>query len=333
MQAALPGLAVGKHTSTIFLAKIPHFWTIFTSFLLQRTILRYHALQAASLNQAIAYGTAFHIPQEKSMITTPERLTIVSQHALQAQIALLHELGDKVFKNGKQLLELNAQLSKTLLADSKTTTTEWLHSKHPFEFWTHRAKQLKPTMDHIFEYETQLAKLFSETQTQFFSYSLKEAVTLQDGLANLNSPKAPARPTESKPASKADVSAKNEAAEVTKVTKVTKAVVKAAPATASSAKAVAAKAATSQPKTQKSDKAASAAKSKDTVKASRPAVVAAPPEPPKSKPEPIPDVVAAAPIEVNVLAPTQPLEPVRPPMPRVSELAEPHADTSAKKAE
>lgn len=43
MRAALPGLAVGKHTSTTSLAKKPHFQAILATLLLQRTILQYDA--------------------------------------------------------------------------------------------------------------------------------------------------------------------------------------------------------------------------------------------------------------------------------------------------
>ncbi|MEN9865430.1 MAG: hypothetical protein RL748_1020 [Pseudomonadota bacterium] len=121
------------------------------------------------------------------MLNISEKFTAAGKHSLQAQMALLHQLGDKVFESSQKLLALNLQISKTLLADGKESASQLLQAKHPLDFWTHQSSHLKPTMDHILNYETQLAKLFTDAQTEILSYSFKEAVSLQDGLMNLGS--------------------------------------------------------------------------------------------------------------------------------------------------
>jgi hypothetical protein len=87
--------------------------------------------------------------QEKSMLNISEKFTAAGKHSLQAQMALLHQLGDKVFESSQKLLALNLQISKTLLADGKESASQLLQAKHPLDFWTHQSSHLKPTMDHI----------------------------------------------------------------------------------------------------------------------------------------------------------------------------------------
>ncbi len=152
------------------------------------------------------------------MFNTPEKITAVSKHSYQAQMTLLHQVGEKILEGGHKLLSLHVQTSKKLLEDGKASANQWLHSKSPLEFWSQRSQQFRPTIDHILQYETRFAKILTETQSELLNCSLKETITLQDGLAHLNAhaeveskntvkaaakPSAVSKPTAAKPAIKA----------------------------------------------------------------------------------------------------------------------------------
>jgi phasin family protein len=137
------------------------------------------------------------------MFNTPEKLAAASKHSYQTQITLLHELGQKVFESGNKLLTLHAQMGKALLEDGKASASQWLHSKHPFDFWSQHSRQFQPTMDHLLQYKIQLAEILSDTQTELLSYSLKKAVSLQNGLSHPGEHPKAAHPIEPKAASPA----------------------------------------------------------------------------------------------------------------------------------
>ncbi len=232
------------------------------------------------------------------MFNTPEKITAASKHSFQAQMTLLHEVGEKILESGHKLLSLHVQTSKKLLEDGKASANQLLNSKSPLEFWSQRSQQFRPAIDHILQYETQFAKILTEAQTELLSCSLKEAITLQDGLANLNThAKAEPHPAEPKAAVKAASPVKTSEVQAAAKVSETKPAAKVStkPAAAAKVESKNAVKATAKPAV----KAKPTVKAKPAVKA-KPILTAVPTSPQVTEPQAEPQVAhQAAPPEVH----------------------------------
>jgi phasin family protein len=101
------------------------------------------------------------------MFTIPEQFSAASKANIEAQVALLTSLSNKVFEGVEKVVDLNLNVVKASLEETNATARQILAAKDLQEVFSLTASQVQPNAEKALAYGRHLASIASSTQAEF----------------------------------------------------------------------------------------------------------------------------------------------------------------------
>ena len=111
-------------------------------------------LQSRLLHRTNKRSTTFHRPshKENSMFAIPEQFSAASKANIEAQVALLTSLSNKVFEGVEKIVDLNLNVVKASLEESNAAAKQILAAKDLQEVLSLTAAQVQPNAEKALAY-------------------------------------------------------------------------------------------------------------------------------------------------------------------------------------
>jgi phasin family protein len=101
------------------------------------------------------------------MFVIPEQFSAASKANIEAQVALLTSLSNKVFEGVEKIVDLNLNVVKASLEESNSTAKQMLAAKDLQEVLSLASAQVQPSAEKAIAYGRHLATIASSTQAEF----------------------------------------------------------------------------------------------------------------------------------------------------------------------
>jgi phasin family protein len=101
------------------------------------------------------------------MFAIPEQFSAASKANIEAQVALLTSLSNKVFEGVEKIIDLNLNVVKASLEESNANAKQLLGAKDLQEVFSLTASQVQPNAEKAIAYGRHLASIASSTQAEF----------------------------------------------------------------------------------------------------------------------------------------------------------------------